>query len=399
VDDIRIDELARCLESRISRRGLGGIATGALAALGVTHVTDAKKKKKKKKKKGGTGGPSGGGGGNTCQKQCSGKTCGGDGCGGSCGACGEGTECVEGVCENYVEVTQRYVNADDASDAVFDASGNLYVLNSGREIIKFPAGGGNSTRFPVGGDVEHLASDGTNLYVTALTSNKVRVYSTSGTLVKQWGTSGTGAGQLDLPATLAVADGYVYVRDGLVDSIRVQRFDAMTGANAKLMSPPPGGWEGAFRLAAGGGELFVGDADALKIHRSSSSGAFVQSLGGPGSGRGQFTRVNGLTLDDRGQLVVVDGKANRFQVLTRAGVFVAEHTRLVPPGEFAYGVTANGSNLLVLSEENEGGNPQMTTYRRAGASARDPRSSDRDQTRSRRHVASRRSGRHAGGAR
>ena len=75
MDEAQIDNLARSLGSRLSRRSLGGIATGALAALGAQHIADAKKKKKKKKKKG----VPGGGGGNTCKKQCSNRDCGGDG--------------------------------------------------------------------------------------------------------------------------------------------------------------------------------------------------------------------------------------------------------------------------------------------------------------------------------
>lgn len=69
MDDERFDEMARGLDVRLTRRHAGGLATGALLALGLAIDSDAKKKKKRKKKKkkkknkgGGNGGGGGGGG-------------------------------------------------------------------------------------------------------------------------------------------------------------------------------------------------------------------------------------------------------------------------------------------------------------------------------------------------
>ena len=56
MDDGRFDQIARGLDSRLTRRRAGGLAAGALLALGLAAESDAKKKKKKKKKK--KGGPS-----------------------------------------------------------------------------------------------------------------------------------------------------------------------------------------------------------------------------------------------------------------------------------------------------------------------------------------------------
>lgn len=57
MDDARFDNMARGLDSRLTRRRAGGLAAGALLALGLAAESDAKKKKKKKKKKGGTAAP------------------------------------------------------------------------------------------------------------------------------------------------------------------------------------------------------------------------------------------------------------------------------------------------------------------------------------------------------
>ena len=58
MDDARFDGMARGLDARLTRRRAGGLAAGALLALGLVAESDAKKKKKKT-----TGGTGGGGGG------------------------------------------------------------------------------------------------------------------------------------------------------------------------------------------------------------------------------------------------------------------------------------------------------------------------------------------------
>jgi hypothetical protein len=51
VDSEQFDRLTQTVNTRLSRRGLGGLAAGALASLGLVATADAKKKKKKKKNK------------------------------------------------------------------------------------------------------------------------------------------------------------------------------------------------------------------------------------------------------------------------------------------------------------------------------------------------------------
>lgn len=63
MDDARFDQMVRGLDFRLTRRRAGGLAAGALLALGLAADSDAKKKKRKKKKKnkGSSGVPGGGG--------------------------------------------------------------------------------------------------------------------------------------------------------------------------------------------------------------------------------------------------------------------------------------------------------------------------------------------------
>lgn len=51
MDNVRFDRWTQGLQSHLSRRGLGLVGAGALAALGLITDVDARKKRKKKKKK------------------------------------------------------------------------------------------------------------------------------------------------------------------------------------------------------------------------------------------------------------------------------------------------------------------------------------------------------------
>lgn len=54
---------------------------------------------------------------------------------------------------------------------------------------------------------------------------------------------------------------------------------------------------------------------------------YVESIGRPGQGAGQFLRPVGLALDHRGQLYVADSGNNRIQVVDIDGNFIAEYGR------------------------------------------------------------------------
>ena len=60
-----------------------------------------------------------------------------------------------------------------------------------------------------------------------------------------------------------------------------------------------------------------------------------QFLGGEGTDPGQFTRPNGVAVDEEGHIVVADSRNNRVQIFNTNGVFVnAFGTSGTGPGEF-----------------------------------------------------------------
>ena len=69
-----------------------------------------------------------------------------------------------------------------------------------------------------------MATDGSgNVYVVDTFNNRIEKFSSTGTFLTTWGSSGMGNGQLDAPYGVAVdGSGNVYVAD--TDNNRIQKF-------------------------------------------------------------------------------------------------------------------------------------------------------------------------------
>ena len=110
--------------------------------------------------------------------------------------------------------------------------------------------------------------------------------------VRQWGTHGSGPGQLSWPTSLALdRRGYIYVTE--LDNNRVQRF----------------------RL----------------------DGTFVSKWGGSGTGAGQFVRPEGVEVDTSGNVYVTDPGNHRVQKFAPDGQFILQWGSYgIDPGYFQH---------------------------------------------------------------
>lgn len=106
-----------------------------------------------------------------------------------------------------------------------DTSGNVYVTN-GSDVKKFNSRGTLLTTIGSGGQAIYdvrVDADG-NIYTIDVGSNKVAVYSAAGAPVREFGAAGSGNGQFNTPAAVAISPaGNVYVTD--TGNNRVQVFD------------------------------------------------------------------------------------------------------------------------------------------------------------------------------
>lgn len=166
-----------------------------------------------------------------------------------------------------------------------DAKGNVYVADAtSRAVIKYDTLGLYLATIGAKDELRHpnsvaVSPDGSRVYVVdtgGLDTDRHRVvmYDAAGAKVGEFGRRGKGDGEFNLPTDVAVApDGTVYVLDS--GNFRVQAFEA-------------------------GGE-------------------FLRAFGSNGSNLGQFARPRGIATDPEGNIYVTDGFFRNVQVFNPRG--------------------------------------------------------------------------------
>lgn len=81
-------------------------------------------------------------------------------------------------------------------------------------------------------------------------------------------------------------------------------------------------WMDPTRVHARSGLVFVVDPPANRIHRVSTSGDLLESIGRPGGGPGEFLRLLDA-IPDEGRLLVLDGGKGSVQYLDRDGDYLS----------------------------------------------------------------------------
>jgi streptogramin lyase len=159
-----------------------------------------------------------------------------------------------------------------------------------------------------------------------------------------FGSKGTGAGQFEGPQHDALdSSGNVWVAD--YGNHRVEEFssagvfklavgwgvkDGKAEAETCTASCKPGiagsgnaQFEGPFGIAVNqtSGNVYVSDSTGSRIEEISSAGAFVASFGAKGSGAGQLSSPQGVTIDSSANVWVADAANSRVEEFSSAGVF------------------------------------------------------------------------------
>lgn len=243
-----------------------------------------------------------------------------------------------------------------------DPSGNVYVVDSGNNRIqKF-----NSSGVPVnsfsGGTSNALGSIGSgdgqfdgpagialdssgNIYVSDSNNSRIEKFSSSGAFLLAWGSFGSAESQFDSPNGVIVdSSGNVYVVD--TGNNRIQKFNSsgspvfsFSGGTSNALGSigsGPGQFSGPADIAVdSSGNIYVSDSSNDRIQKFNSSGTFLLSWGTSGSDNGLFSTPRGIAAAPFSTVFVVDLQNTRTQRFDSVGTFLNSWVFSAAGGQFA----------------------------------------------------------------
>jgi uncharacterized protein (TIGR03663 family) len=201
-----------------------------------------------------------------------------------------------------------------------DANGNVYVADTwNHRIQKFDASGRFLAQWtgPGGmwGPRALVVSPQGEVFVVDTGNKRVLVFDTEGRFLRQFGTGGSGAGQLNEPIGIALAsNGEVIIAD--TNNLRMQVF-SQDGRFVRMWAIS--GWRPSARTEPytavdSAGNVYVSDPSGHRILKFTPDGQIAAVTGAGGGAPGQFNLPTGLAVSgDR--LYVADTGNHRVQVL------------------------------------------------------------------------------------
>ena len=192
---------------------------------------------------------------------------------------------------------------DNPSGIAVGANGHVYVLgyNSTGRTQAFDENGKFLRDWNAGNWSLGIAVGPTGQIYTVGTADKVRVFNTNGVLQTEWGSEGSGEGQLVNPVGVDVhTNGYVYVAD--TGNHRIQVFDA-TGAFVRAwgtLGSASGEFNTPYDIAVHvDGLVYVADTENNRIQVFKEDGTFVRAW--------NCTRAVGIDIDNQGVVYTMGG--------------------------------------------------------------------------------------------
>jgi RHS repeat-associated protein len=179
------------------------------------------------------------------------------------------------------------------------------------------------------------------------TSKPAKSSATGYTYSSQFGSFGTGKGQLEYPKQLAVdSKGNIWVADeennrisvfseagafvkaigwGVTDGkaeLEVCKAEA-TKCQAGIAGTGSGQFKGPKGLALAGTNVWISDTANNRLEELTEAGVFTRSVGTTGAGKLQFNSPRGLTIDPTGNVLIADAKNQRIEKLNEKGEFIS----------------------------------------------------------------------------
>ena len=158
-----------------------------------------------------------------------------------------------------------------------------------------------------------------NLWVSEYGNDRVQEFSSGGEYKKEFGTKGSGVGQVEGVFGIAISGGNLYVSE--YGNNRIQEFTTSGTALAQYGKEGTGNREfkGPRGITADpkSGYLYVTDSLNGRVQELKPSGEFVAKFGTTGTGGGQLTEPRGVAVSASGGIYVTDTNNNRIEEWTR----------------------------------------------------------------------------------
>ncbi|MGD1056866.1 MAG: SMP-30/gluconolactonase/LRE family protein [Solirubrobacteraceae bacterium] len=241
-------------------------------------------------------------------------------------------------------------------DAAIDPKGRIWVTNSkgtSAEIQVFSSSGTREATYGEHGSEKgkYAEPDGitvnqstSNVYVADGGAGRIDVLSETGTILKEVGSKGTGAGQMADPVAVGLdPSGDLWVADRTGQ--RIEEFNkegtfvkafgwGVNKGESKLETctstckeGKAGSGEGQFNEPTGvvytEGYLHIVDAGNDRLEKFSTGGEYIGHAASAGSGDGQLSHPQGITAGAGGNMYVADAGNNRVEEFNPYGTFVA----------------------------------------------------------------------------
>ncbi|HST29162.1 MAG TPA: NHL repeat-containing protein [Rudaea sp.] len=259
------------------------------------------------------------------------------------------------------------VTAPVWADTTTDVAQNAGATPAGMSVIQAPVSGFVSLGYRsihftdyVGGFnlPFHITADNDTFFVSNIGTNTVLLYQITApglVYLRTFGSgAGAGAGQFNGPEQVAVVGNDVYVAD--FSNNRIQRFNKSTGAYVSQFGTPGTG-AGQLSSPSGlvynpaNGFLYVSETGNDRISVFSTVGTYQFQFASPGSGNGQLNNPYVLAIDSNNNIYAADMNNNRIVKFDPAGAYIRNIANgVLSPAGLAVDkadlnwVTSSGSN-------------------------------------------------------